>query len=98
MENKENSRDIKKIGGTWGCHISWNNPEDFGNGAVSIDPEKIYGVYGHLPTLPIVDELLQWELKRSFVYFRFLGVERPGDPVDLFFADVIFDHQEMKEC
>lgn len=73
------------IGGGWGCHVSWLNPEEFN---ADLTESSVYSVYGHLPNRPSVGQTLLGDFKKSKIKFEFISVELMSNPNDMFFAKV----------
>ena len=72
-----------EYGGSWGDQIvffpKWN---------VGSENQKVCGWKEQIPS--IGDELLVPAQSGKTMVFEFLSIDRPGDPNDMFFADVEF--------
>lgn len=83
-----------RIGGVWGCHVSWLDTKQFdgwdGGG------DSLFSVYGHHPRIPEVGQTLVGEFKDSSIRFEFTEVDRQSDPTDMFFGKVKPIDQVMK--
>lgn len=65
------------IHGGWGHHVEWFG--DFSDRRV----------WGHLPDRPMVDDYLEADMQSGRkAIFRFVAVDYPGDPHDMFFGTV----------
>ena len=80
-----------EIGGYWGNHMRW------------FDPEKPWRdgarFHGHKPNhlFPKAGEIIKAEMIKSFVFFKIEDVERMSNPSDQFFLFAAPVHQELKE-
>ncbi len=71
-----NTRRTHTIGGCWGNHIRW----------LKFDDRK---VWGHMPSIPAKGDYVESLMASGrVVRFKIKKVERPGNPRDMFFADV----------
>jgi len=80
------------IHGSWGDHIQWLN-NDFSR--INLNKDKVT-VYGHMRIKPQKGDTLIGEFEKSFIKFKFVSVEYPGDPPDMFFGKVKAIEQKMK--
>lgn len=81
------------IGGSWGAHVEWMNPEHF----QEISKHNTFTCWGHYTPLPQVGDILIGDFQRSVITFTFVNVEPCTDPSDMFFADVVPTKQELKD-
>lgn len=78
------------VGGWWGNKIEW----------MTCDFERsVFKVVGWKPLdqRPRVGSVIKADMKRSAIWFRVTSIRFPGDPHDMFFADLTPVWQEMKE-
>ncbi len=83
-----------KIGGGWGCHVSW-----FPDGQFATwdgDENTVFNVTGHHPAIPKEGQTLCGEFTNTFIEFKFIKVDRCANPTDMFFADVVPIKQHRK--
>lgn len=82
-----------KIQGGWGTAIQFMHHEEFKG---SITEASRFTIYGFQSRLPQVGDILEAELKKSWMWFEFVSVDLCGDPTDMFFAKVKPIKQEFK--
>ena len=82
------------LGGGWGYHVTLSKPEQFKNTDFNTELLK---VWGHYTPRPQKKQTLLIEGHKSFMLFEFVEIEYCSNPDDMFFAELKFLDQELKE-